>query len=206
MMGFFASLFAKLALTRVGKFLKAIPGWVWIALGTTVLLGGAVYLHHRAVQAAYTAAYTAGVDDSEAMWQSKFDDMEREAAQWRERYETAALEISSEERARHVAEIQSNAARADDLRVHGPGAAACRQPASSAGLSTGTGGDDTFGRAADAAVAGVPAGGYAAVPWADVVSFAELHDANRSEALIWREWYARQVELLRQSKEAMTKR
>ena len=43
----------------------------------------------------------------------------------------------------------------------------------------------------------MPAGGYAAVPWADVVSFAELHDANRSEALIWREWYARQIEVVR---------
>ena len=196
-----APLIAKLGLGlmfgRVKAFLQLIPRWAWIALAVVAVLLAGYWLHGRAVRDAYQTAYAAGRADEKKDWQAAFAKMQEAAAAWRANYEDAAARISTEEGARHDAEIRSNAIRADDLRLHGPGAAACTRPGNRAGFSTAPGSDDAPGGTADAAVAGVPEHApLAAVPWGRLVDYAESCDANRSEVTAWRAWYPRQVRLL----------
>ena len=191
---------------RVKAFLQLIPRWAWIALAVVAVLLAGYWLHGRAVRNAYQTAYAAGRADEKKDWQAAFAKMQEAAAAWRANYEDAATRISTEEGARHDAEIRSNAIRADDLRVHGPGAAACTGPGDRAGLSTAPGGPDAASGTGDASVAGVPEHpSLAAVPWGRLVDYAESCDANRSEVTAWRAWYPRQVQLLKDYKAKLEK-
>jgi hypothetical protein len=83
---------------------------------------------------------------------------------------------------------------ADDLRVRGPGKAACPAVA-----VTGSGGHVGTAGSADGAVAAVPGAQGSeliAVPFAVLVDFAEQHDKCLIEAWSWRENYLAQSKIV----------
>lgn len=186
----------------IGNFLKRVPWQVWAAIGALLLIAGAVWFHQRAVHRLHDAAYAAGQSDEKAAWQAQLAKAQLAAKDWRAKYDAAAKDLSNKIGERNALEARNIAARADDLRLRGPGqAAACAGPGNGAGSSAGASGHDASGGPGDAAVAAMPAGeALAIVPWEPLVQFGEQHDLDRAEVLTWREWYAQQAKLLREAK------
>lgn len=168
-----------LKMSPVGRLLKAIPRPVWIALGAALLLLLGFWWHGRQVKAfgaeRFAAGYAKAVEDGKKRVR---------------KVEQNSAKITTEIRSKSDEEIRRNSHRADDLRLRGPGAAACVNP----GLPTGSGGHGEAGGQADAAGAGVPQQDRIALPFAYAVDQAEVADANRVEVLAWREWHARLTE------------
>jgi len=180
-----------LRMSPVGAFLKRIPRGVWIALAVAALLGIGVLMHGRAVRKAHDAAYAQGRADEAAR-------IERKAL----RIAAKATAIAQAVKDRNNETNRRIAGDADDLRVRGPGKAACLNPAApSAGRHQPPSrpGDDPTGQ--------VPVGNglanslpeLAAVPWPWLVDRAEQCDLNRAEVLSWRENYQLQLEAWKKS-------
>lgn len=192
----------------VSGIIAAIPPRILLALGAAVLLGGAFWLHQaRAagqIKAARAAGYAAGV----AEMKQSFDTLHGAVLTWKQAHQNTAAALSDANRRRFDEDLRANAARADDLRLRGPGrasAADCR-PGSRAGLAAAAGGPQPVGGRADGPVAPVPPDEpLALVPWADFVARSEDADADRSEALTWRNWYQEQVKALNAAKRELPK-
>lgn len=124
------------------------------------------------------------------------------AVQWRKRIEETAATVAELIREKTDAENRLNSALADSLRLRGPGrAAALCRPRGGAGLAAAAGGRLPDDRPGDAPVDPVPDDEpMAIVPWRDLVTRAEEADRNRTEALSWREWYARNKALIEDGK------
>jgi hypothetical protein len=147
--------------------LGKIPTWLYAVAAVALLLGIGAHLHSNAVHKAIAAAEKRGE--------------EREAA-----HVLAAVEKIQANAAKITANIRSknNEANirirrdADDLRLRGPGKALCTNTASSAPVRpSGSSGQ------ADAAVAPLsnPGGSVLiAVPFNDLILFAEQHDRLRA--------------------------
>lgn len=195
-MGFFA---AKWAATKLlfGK----VPRWVWLTLLVVTLVVGAVWLHQRHANAMLEAAYEQGQKDRDAAWQTRFDEMQAAANDWKTKYEQASATLANERRQRHEETLRHNAELADALRLSGPGrasAARCR-PIDNSGLSGASGGDGSTPSDPNAPGPGVPEhDGDAIVPWGWLVRRGEEHDALLSEVVTWRSWYAEQKDLFEQ--------
>lgn len=193
--------FFPLAFKAIGAFLAAVPTKVWIGLAVGAVLVGGYFLHqskaHGAIKAAYSSGYAAGSSDEDAKWQKRLDAEHKAAMDWKAKADAASSKITDEERARHEAERDAIAARADDQRVRGPGKAAaapCGRSSGLAGLPASPGGSVQPGSAVDASLAGLSQGqGLAVVPWDDLTTFAASHDAAVAENRTWRSWYAREA-------------
>lgn len=184
-------------LTAAKLFLGKVSPTVWIALGIIAALLGGYILHQHKASAVLKAEYARGASDRDKAWGKRLDDEHKAALAWKAKAEAAQSKISTEEGIRHEEDLRDIDARALDQRLHGPGAAAAPRCGSSgaAGVPAAPSRHDTAGRSVGASVAGLPATeGLAVVPWDDLVSLGAGNDAWRSEALTWREWYARQAE------------
>jgi hypothetical protein len=157
-------------------FFRQIPGWLWIAMliGLAVALG--FRAHQNAVKATFNAGYAAGVianEQAHIAAQAKAD--------------AAATAINSKLRTDNDEENSHIRAAADDLRLRGPGKAACPGVAAA---SPAAGGRDAGRGAAAAPVAEVSDRerfGFIALPFSAAIAAAEQCDANRAEVLSWRE-------------------
>ena len=158
----------------LGGFLKAVPRWVWIVLAVLALLLVAVLWHGAKVEHLRTISFNAGY--------AKRVGEEQSAAARRAGRDAA---ITAPIRSKTDETIRNNARRADTLRVRGPGAAACLDPAAPA-----PGGRQPGSGQADAAVDRVPGEerpALIALPFAPTIDAAERCDANLAELLAWRE-------------------
>lgn len=172
---------------------QAIPPKVWLVIAGLAALGGAWWWHTSTVKAAYNRGYAQATVDRDAQWRGAFAKMNAAAEMWRDNFDRQGAALAAEIGAKHAQELRANAARADALRLRGPGrAAACLNPGGGAGLAPGSGGHDAPGGAADAGMAGLPdETPMAIVPWPDLIQRSEDADADRAEVKAWREWYAR---------------
>jgi hypothetical protein len=183
-----------LRLSPIGRMLKRVPRFVWVALAIAVLLFAGFKLHQREAGEAIAAAEKRGADASDMRWQGQLAAARLEAAQWRAQAEDRQRRINQQLKERHDEKVRANAALADALRVRGPGAAAARcRPLDPASLSAAAGGRRQAAPAADAAGPPMPAAdGLAVVPWEWLVRRAEQFDELLSEAMTWRRSDAQQ--------------
>lgn len=164
----------------------SIPWQVWAVAGALLLLGLGSCVHGHKVKAFEKDVIAA----NDTKWQKRLDQAHQEALDWKTKFEARTAAISQDIRRNHETTLRSNAALADDLRLHGPGAARCGADRSK--VAAAAGGRDQAGGRPDAASGQMPAGeGDAVVPWGWLVTSAQQCDANRSEVLSWRELYAR---------------
>lgn len=172
---------------------QAIPPKVWLVIAVLAALGGAWWWHTSTVTAAYNKGYATAVVKRDAQWSAAFAKMNAAAEAWRDNFDKRGARLAAEIGARHAQELRANAALADALRLRGPGrAAACFNPGGGAGLSASPGGHDAPGGAADAGVAGLPdETPMAILPWPELIQRSEDADADRSEVIAWRDWFAR---------------
>jgi len=173
-------------------FLRAIPPKGWLAIGALALLGGLLWAHARAVSAAYNRGYATATVERDAKWGEAFDTMHGAALTYAAAFNQQSATLSSQIGARHEQDLRDIAARADALRLHGPGraAATCGRPGDSAGLPSPARLDEPPGSAAHDGVAGLPDEvPMAIVPWPDLVQRSEDADADRAEVIAWREWF-----------------
>lgn len=190
--GLAAKVGASLLLGRVKRAAAAIPWQLWIAITAIALIGIGSCVHSNKVEQLRTASFKAGVAAEKKAGNERLAKMRRAALKWKAVAEQRAARISQEIRDAHEKTLRDNSARADSLRLRGPGAARCG-PDDHSGVPATAGGREQAGRGADASAAGVPAeDGLAAVSWGWLVSQAEQCDANRSEVLSWREFHRRQ--------------
>lgn len=155
--------------------------WLLIGLAIALAIGAAVWWHAHKVSNFGDEKFAEGVAHEQARMTAEVKRVERQRDAL-----AAKLRSLNNEKIRRVAD------HADALRVRGPGKATCFYPAAPA-----AGGHIAADRPADAALAPVPDGrgpAIAAVPFADLVTFAEQHDKCRIEALGWREGQQLQVE------------
>jgi hypothetical protein len=191
-MGIFSAAF-----TAARLFLGKVSPKTWFIIGAAALLVGGFFLHQHKAKQALAAAYAQGSADRDAAWQKRLDAEHKAALEWKAKAEAVQSKISTETGKHHEETIRDISARAVSQRVHGPGAAAAPDCRSSgvAGVSSGASDRATAGGSAGASMAGLPSSeGLAVVPWDDLVSLGAGSDAWRSEALTWRDWYARQAE------------
>lgn len=194
--GIIAKVAASALFGRARDLLKLVPRKVWIALAVVITLWAAVWLHQKQVDSAYHDAFNAGYAEREKDENEELKFMRDVATAWRKEYEKKATEVSNLQKELHNETIRANSARADALRVRGPGAAAsCPRPDRAAGLSTPSGEHGAQASGTDVAGSGMPAEQWASVPWAWLVDRAETCDADRDEVQRWRNWYPQQRDL-----------
>lgn len=172
--------------------LRAIPPKGWLAIGALALLAGLWWAHTRAVSAAYNRGYATATVERDAKWGEAFDTMHGVALTYAAAFNQQSATLSNQIGARHEQELRSLAARADALRLHGPGraAATCSRPGDSAGVPAPARLDEPPGVAAHDGVAGLPdETPMAIVPWPDLVQRSEDADADRAEVIAWRDWF-----------------
>ena len=154
-----------LKLSPVGRILKAVPRPVWIALAVVAVLLLGTCAHKRAVK-------------------HEGDRIAKKAGE----IAAHAADLSAKARKLNDETNRRIIADADDLRVRGPGKAACLNPA--------TPGASRYvppARKPDVAGPQVPSGDgealLAAVPWPWLVDRGQQCDLNRAEAETWRKWH-----------------
>lgn len=193
-MGWLVGFVAKSALmsSPIGAALKLVPGKVWLWLAILVAVAAAFFLHQHIagtrLQARYDAGYAQGQLDA-----AKAQRAAQATANAAANAINSTIRKNADEEAIHIARD------ADDVRLRGPGKAVCPRPAASSGPASG---HDARSRTGDAAVAAMPdpeRSDLIAVPFADLIDFAERADRNRSEVNAWRESDRQQGELAKKS-------
>jgi len=172
---------------------QAIPPKVWLVIAGLAALGGAWWWHTGTVSAAYNRGYAQATVERDAKWGEAFDTMHRAALTYAAAFNQHSDTLAAQIGARHEQDLRAIATRADALRLHGPGraAATCSRPGDIAGLPSPARLDEPPGGQADDGVAGLPDEvPMAVVPWPDLVQRSEDADADRSEVIAWREWFA----------------
>lgn len=187
-----------MAIGKARERLRYVPWQVWAAIACLVLIGAGLWWHGNAVEAHYTEAYAAGAADKAAEYDAALAKAHRNAADWRARYEAASASLTETLGDLHDAQARNIAARANDLRLRGPGKArVCSGPGDRSGPAAGTGRHEPAGGSSDDTLARVPADEpLAIVPWGQLVDFGEAHDIDRDEVLTWRRWYRANEDLL----------
>lgn len=195
--GIIARLGLSLVFGRLKTRLAAVPAWAWKTIAVVIALGLAVWAHQHYANKQISAAYASG-------WKAANDDRDKQdaeaariAAEELAKHDGKAKGISDDERSKNDQANSRDAARADDLRLHGPGRASAVScgPVRGSVVPASAGGHEPINGTVDAGVAGVPADqGLAGVPWTDLVEFARIYDANRNEVNSWRAWHPRQAE------------
>ena len=164
--------------------LGGVPRWAWYAIGGVAAAIALFFLHLHFVHNYRDKIITV----NNTAWQKKLDKEHAAAMDWKHKFDQSQTKIAQEIRNRHEETLRNNAIVADDLRLHGPGAARCGQgnhPVAAAGAS----GSVSRPGQADAAGPAMPPADSAAVPWGWLVGRAEQCDGNRSEVISWRDWY-----------------
>lgn len=163
----------------------SIPRQVWIGLAVLAVIAGGIWWHKHTVSNARKEGYAAGV-------KYEGERIAAKAKKIKDNADRISAGISDALRNRNNEENRAIARGADDLRLLGPGKAACpRNP----GISSAARGSVPPGQGANAPASEVPVSdGFAAVPWGWLVDNAEQCDLNRSEVLSWREWHRQQSE------------
>jgi hypothetical protein len=170
-------------LAGAGGMLRRVPWQAWAALAVIIAIGLGAWWHGHKVKSAFAAAERRGEERAYTRVAAQALEIKRKA-------DAASLKISTDLRNQNDVEARNIARTADDLRLRGPGKAAC--PGRS-GLPAAAGGPQPTGRAADAAGDPLPAdGGFAAVPWGWLVDRGEQCDLNRAEVISWRAWHQQQ--------------
>jgi hypothetical protein len=175
-----------LKLLGVGKWLKAnVPWQVWAAIALAIALWLGVRWHAHEVKKTWKAGYDA----------AKAED--REAAKNLEaRINALTVEIATDERKKNDAAVNRISADADDLRLRGPGKAACpslpKPPAATGGL-------EPSAVSSRIAPAELPpddgANPLAAVSWSWLVGTGKQCDLELAENVSWRNWYQRLTQI-----------
>lgn len=182
----FEALIARFAagalLKRASGLLKAIPRPVWEALAVLGYVLALYATHQRVVHEHDTAIIAA----NNAQWQHKLD---AEAAKVAEGDRQRAA-LSAQLRKVNDEQNSRIAADAGDLRLRGPGKAACPR-LSGVPATPGRSQPQTAGP--DAAGSSLLADDSAAVPWSWLTDRAEEHDQLRAEVQSWRAWYQQVV-------------
>jgi hypothetical protein len=161
----------------VADALKSLSPRVWLALAGILLAVGLVVLHERHAKAEIAAAEKRGAAAEGA----------RIAAQVN-RLTDRINGVAQKLREKGREDDRRIAADADDLRVRGPGHAACSAVVSA---PRAPGGAAAAGEAG-AAVAPVPDGGGAeliALPFAGAVQLVEDHDQCLADRSRWERWF-----------------
>lgn len=171
--------------------LAAVPPKVWAVIAALAVLGGLFWWHGHAVDAAREEGRAAGRAAADLEWKTAFDKQREASRQWRTNFEAAQGALSQALEESYEADLRTNAARADALRLSGPGRASAARcgPSPHSGVAAGTGGYEQTAPGPDAPGPGMPENDrYAIVPWPWLVQRAEEFDALRAENLTWRRW------------------
>ena len=169
--------------TSIGK---RLPAWAWeiiiIGIAAAVLALGhhvLVVRHDNGVRAAQKR-----VDDAADQ------KLAQEAIALKAQIDALTSNISTLLRSQNDEENRAIAADAGNLRLLGPGKAACpRLPVA----APGAGRHVAPAAVPDAAGPALPTDDLAAVPWPWLVQRSEEHDQLRAEVQTWRDWYAKLV-------------
>lgn len=173
------ALFARFLLTRVGKML---PSWAWELVFIALLAGAGMLAHHVAV-----VKHDNGVRaEQKASDDAAAKRLADHAIEIKRQVDGLTMNISNLIRTKNDEENRRIAAAGNDLRVLGPGAAACPRHAS---LPASPGGHGKAPAVAGAAGPLLPAPDSAAVPWSWLVDRAEEHDELLAEVKAWRQWH-----------------
>lgn len=166
-------------------FLKLVPRNVWIGLGVAVFVALAWFAHSRAVAKFGQAQFDKGVKHEQTRITKKVLALAAKS----EKVSSDAQKLSRQDH-RRIAD------RADNLRLLGPGKAACRPTISAPASGVRS---DRSGSTAVVAVPDREREQFLAVPFAPAIAFAERCDAYRSEINSWRGWYTQQAEIWKKS-------
>lgn len=184
-----------LALGKAAGALKSVPWHVWAVMALIVAVGLGKCAHDRQVKQFGREQFTAGVNAEKEATNKLLAKAHADALAWKAKAEANAATISQDIRGRHEATLRDTGARADALRLRGPGAARCR-PSDNPGVSSAASGNQPPSGAGDGSTGGVPPEDRIAMPFGWFVDRAEQCDFNRAEVLAWREWHQRQAAAL----------
>lgn len=202
--GLIARIGASVLFGRAKKIVSAVPSKVWIGLAVVIVLLLAAWWHESHSQAMLKEAYEQGKKDRDAQWEQSIEDARLEAQNWKTKYESASSKLTETERQLHEEQLRSDSARADALRLRGPGAAAAQcRPVRDSVISGGSGGSQPANEQAGAAGTGMSSEDGAIVPWSWLVTTAQSCDADRSEVQRWRSWYPAQRDLFEAAKKQL---
>lgn len=181
------------AIRSIGKALAAFLGKLnaqgWLGLAGCILLG--ILTLHQWGEARHWKKQSA---QYEKLYRGELDHQARiakQATDLKAKIEALTAHISATLKEWTNAQNRRIAGAADDLRVLGPGKAAC--PGNS-GIAPSAGGRVATSGTGDAAGPQMPVADRAGVPWQWLVDRAEQCDLNRTEVLSWREWHAKLLE------------
>jgi cell division protein ZapA (FtsZ GTPase activity inhibitor) len=159
--------------SKFAQALKRVPRQVWLVLAALLALACLVAWHQHIAHKAIADAERRGSDKAYAAVAKKAQAV------------AATMEkLNADIRKLTDAKNRTIAADATALRVRGPGRALCTSTASSPAS-----GHQPPPGAADAPVGQVPNGGgttLIAVPYDDLVAYAEQHDLDLAEIVAWR--------------------
>lgn len=190
--------FGKRLIEIGGALLGLVRDHPWQAACCALALWGAWErwdaIDARAKAAAWKVKWDRHVADDKASIARAID--------WRDKYQSASAELAGAIKEKTDAENRLTSALGSGLRLRGPGrATALCGPRGSTGPAATASGPEAPGGGGDAPLAPVPDDEpMAIVPWNGLVRFGEEADANRTEVMAWREWYAREAELLKARK------
>lgn len=174
--------------TALGKAPK------WLIYGAIGLIAAALIFiwHGHEVKQVKAVAFAAGEAKADKDWQASFDQMRDAERVFRNLYQQKSDQLNQRLGAEYAQDLRDNAARADDLRLRGPGKArGCVGLGNPARLAEGRGGSSQpSAPGPDAPGPEMPANdGFAVVPWGWLVQRAREHDDLLAEVIIRREWY-----------------
>jgi hypothetical protein len=161
----------------VKAFLGRIPRGVWIVLAVVILLGLGVRWYQGQIKAADRAGYARAERDIAA-----------KALALKAKIDATTAKITAKLKERNDVETHRIAAVADDVRLRGPGKAACPRFAR---VPNAASGHSPPAREGSPAVGEVPDAGGAdliALPFSGTIALAEQHDKCRADILSYREW------------------
>ena len=183
---------AKSALMQspIGRFLKAIPGKVWLFIAIAAVLAGAVVWHqhmaHKALLKADATGYARAKDeDRKALAKAH-----REALAWKQQKDAAFAKIAQLERKRNDEEAARIDATAANLLQHGPGKARCG-PSNYPGSAAAAGAAARPGEAAPPVVrvSDPERVDLFALPFSPAIASAKQCDLNALDNASWWRWY-----------------
>lgn len=180
-------LVAKLATAR--GFFGRVPRPVWIALAVAAAIGVGMLWHGSRAGAAIEAAEKRGEQREKERHAKALAELERKALEIRSKAERVSAGIAQMQREQHEKDLDRIDALERALLVRGPGRAACAFVGGDPGLSAGAG-ERAPGRGAGGAPSTrvpYPDGLLLGVPHQWAVTTGATCDANRAEALRWRE-------------------
>jgi hypothetical protein len=174
--------------------LKLLPVWkavkkvltisIRLPLGVILLAAVIAFIWHgNKIEAAFASGETA----ANTKWAAEFKKMDERAKKLEQRVEV----ISQEVRSKNDEEARRIGGHADDLRLRGPGKAACPNTGS---VTVTSGGHQSPSGKSGAPVGGVPDQARVDIiglPFPGTIATGEVCDLNRNEVISWRNWYQR---------------